>query len=140
MSMIPPGFDPVAFAVETAPQLAAEERAELEASTWAKIAEYAERGDEGRITELLRNEAGGHLRTLGERDAEPQEAALRSQALTAQADLVEAFAQLARDPRFDELDANLRSLARALAVRTLVRAIALHLDPGGVLGGSERSE
>src|SRR5436305_538963 len=80
---IPPGFNVISYAIETAPTLTGEELRELEASPWASV---PDRGEE--VAELWRQEAGAALLTIAEESGtDPERAALLSQLRTAQAAL-----------------------------------------------------
>lgn len=105
-----------------------EEILELERSAWARLYQDGEKE-----AEELRQDAGVVLEAIGaEAMGDPGKAALYAQLLTGQAGLLDALAQLVRDPRFDEVPETLRAAARAFAARALVRVIALELDPDDV--------
>jgi hypothetical protein len=121
---IPAGFNAIDWAIANVATLSDAERAELEASSWAKVADAG-----ADVAAAWREEAGAHLLALAEERADPEQAALTSQLLSAQAELVAHLAEFAGDPRFDTVPDDLRPLARALAARTYVRALALAVEP-----------
>jgi hypothetical protein len=122
---IPEGFNAITWAIEHAPALTGEERAELAASIWASIADM---GDE--ISDDWRQQAGAHLLALADERDERDRAALKAQLASASADLLDELIPIVRSPRFDaELPEDLRPIGRALCARSWIRALALEIEP-----------
>jgi hypothetical protein len=120
----PSGFDVIAWAIATGPELSEAERAELEAGSWTEAGLHAARRDPE-----LRAGAGELLASVVEgRADDPHRAILTSGLATALAETHCLFEGLVSDPRFEELSEELRPIARGLAARTVVRVAAADLD------------